>query len=233
MSALSAPSWCVLSLLCNTTHVKTMSPITFGLCSIVPSKTLNLLAGFQMHSPISSCLWRSCSLLFSLPLWVIFCCRVSQTMESRKRHRHPARNCAKLALPVQRGSGGESPKLPSSIIFLNLLQLKICASDGDHLAPHWPRGICIWCWTGLAAPGKRSPSSCTITPRFHLLLYGNLFSIWCTKNKGDIPSGSKHLYIFQSSGSVGHVKYSSWNSARMAQQTIGTNLHMVVWPTSQ
>ena len=38
MGALSAPSWCVLSMLCNITHVKQMSLTTFGLCSVVPIK---------------------------------------------------------------------------------------------------------------------------------------------------------------------------------------------------
>ena len=64
VSALATLLWCVLSMLCNTTHVKTMSLTTSGLCSIVPSRTLNLLA----HSPLPSCLCKSCSLLFTLPL---------------------------------------------------------------------------------------------------------------------------------------------------------------------
>ena len=34
--------------------------------------------------------------------------------------------------PPPRGSGGGSPKVPSSIFFLNLLQLKICAFDKDQ-----------------------------------------------------------------------------------------------------
>ena len=44
MDALSILPWCVLSILCNTTHVKTMSLKSFCLCSIVPGRTLNLLA---------------------------------------------------------------------------------------------------------------------------------------------------------------------------------------------
>ena len=42
VGVLSAPPWCVLSMLCNTTHVKTMSLTTCGLCSMVSSNALNL-----------------------------------------------------------------------------------------------------------------------------------------------------------------------------------------------
>ena len=44
LGTLSSLPWCVLSILCNTTHVKAMCPTTFGLCPIVPNRTLKLLA---------------------------------------------------------------------------------------------------------------------------------------------------------------------------------------------
>ena len=77
----------------TTPHMSKQSlrqPLAFDtLCLVVPW-ILSLI--FQMDSPLPSCIWRSCSLLFSLPLWVVVCCRVSPSMASRQRRRHPARN---------------------------------------------------------------------------------------------------------------------------------------------
>ena len=56
----------VLSILCNTIHVKTISLTTFGLCSIVTKVGPCIhLPGFKRHSPLPFCLWRTCGLLFS------------------------------------------------------------------------------------------------------------------------------------------------------------------------
>ena len=53
---LSCLPWCVLSMLCNTTHVTTMSLTTFGLCSIAASSTQNMLAMILNKITTVSCL---------------------------------------------------------------------------------------------------------------------------------------------------------------------------------
>ena len=105
---LSGPPWCVLSMLFNTIHVKTMSLITFDLCSIVLSKILNLVARIPNAfsttllslDPRVSTTLLSCS-LHSLSACEL-CCRVSQHMASRQRCHHPARYSANLVLPHPR-----------------------------------------------------------------------------------------------------------------------------------
>ena len=95
IDVLSAPPWCVLSMLCSTIHVNTMSLTTHSLCSMVHSSTLKWLTKIQQHS----CFWRYCSWLFFLPLSVALCYRVLPSMASSQRCRHQARSSG-LALPL-------------------------------------------------------------------------------------------------------------------------------------
>ena len=79
----------VSSACCAAPHMLKQCLTTFGQC------TLNLLTNVPMYSPQPSCLWISCSLLFS----VVFCCRVSPSMASRQMACHPERNIASLVIP--------------------------------------------------------------------------------------------------------------------------------------
>ena len=76
VGARSALPQCVLSMLCNTTHINTISLTTLSLCSMVPSCTLKHLTKILKVFSATLLPWRSCSWLFFLPWSVVFCCRV-------------------------------------------------------------------------------------------------------------------------------------------------------------
>ena len=125
MGALSALLWCVLNVLCNTTHVKTVSLTTFGLCSIERS-TLNLLTNIpKAFSTIPFCLCRSFSLLFSLPCElpsaVAFCHPWHQGKGVITQQ-----EIVQIWFSLPQGFRRQKP---ASIFSL----LKICASDEDLL----------------------------------------------------------------------------------------------------
>ena len=133
MGALSALPWCVLSMLCNTAHVNTMSLTTLGLCSMVASSTLNWLTkipGVFNHPPASGDPEVGHSFFES-------------ELSSAVGFHHPWHQ-GKGVVTLQKvmqiwsslsGSGAGSPKLPSLIFSLNSLLLKICASDEEPLDP--------------------------------------------------------------------------------------------------
>ena len=88
----------------------TISLTTFVLCSIVPSRTLSLLA--SIPNAFSTILLPLEILQFAIlcSLWVVFCWRVYQTMTSRRRHHHPAKNSANLGFPPPGVQVQENPR---------------------------------------------------------------------------------------------------------------------------
>ena len=121
--------------------------------------------------------------------------------------------------------------------FLILLQLNFCASDENPLDLTFTQKRLFLYFTLTRASSNKEEKP--------LLLYYTLpdffgfFMALCFSYSP--PRAWEIFYLvlsfsstfFQSSGLMGHVKYSSWNSAMMAWHTLGTNLHMVVRPTNQ
>ena len=98
---------------CCTTLVKTMSLITFGLCSVVPSKTLNLLARIPntfFHNPPAS--------RDSVVCYFLFPCELSFVVGFHKP-RNQGESVITLQEVVQilsslpQGSGVEAPRCNS------------------------------------------------------------------------------------------------------------------------
>ena len=132
VGALVALLWYVLCMLCNTTHIKTMSLTTFSLCSIVPNSTLNLLTDIPntfSYPPASG---------DPVVCYSLFPCELSSAVGFHKPG-HQGKGIVTQEKVVQiwpsliQGAGSGSPKVPSSISFLNLLWVKLCASDDDPL----------------------------------------------------------------------------------------------------
>ena len=126
-------------------------------------------------------------------------------------------------------------KLPSSICSLKSLLLKNCASDKDPLDPTLTQRNLYSASTRASSTREKETIVVVIViPKFLWLLHGDMFLFYCPYTRGTF-----HLVLsfsftfFCSSGLLGQCKYLSWNSARMAWQTWGTNLQMVVRPTSQ
>ena len=112
---IQAPPWCVLSMLCNTTHVKTMSLTTFGILQ---------------HPPASG----NPTIVYSF-----FPCELSSAVGCQHPY-HQGKDIVTqqdivLIWPSTSGSRGGNPKVPFSMFSLQLLLLKIYASDEDRLDP--------------------------------------------------------------------------------------------------
>ena len=140
-------------------------------------------------------------------------------MASRQRGHHPAGNSADWPsllewLRWQKHQCTILDLLPQTASVENLHLMKI------HLTHNLPRGINILCYSGIAAPVKKTLVVVVVIARFLWLLHGNMLPIYCPYNIGDIPSGSK-LHLFPVTRVVGQPKYSSWNLARMVWQTWG------------
>ena len=120
--------WSVCSadgMLCSTTHVNTMSRITFDLCSMVVNSTLNCLTSIPNKF--------SATLPPGYP--VVGYSLFSGQLVSTVRLDKPKHQGKVHLLPGSSGSGGGSPKVLFSFLLFSLLLLKICASDDDPMAP--------------------------------------------------------------------------------------------------
>ena len=128
MDALSALLWSVLSKLCNTTHVNRMSLTTFGLCSIVPSQTLNLLV--RISKAFSTTLLPLEILYFVIlfSLEVVFCCRVSQAMSSGNGVVTQQKKMVQIWSSLPQRFRWRNPQGVILNFLFNLLRLKIYAS---------------------------------------------------------------------------------------------------------
>ena len=151
-------------------------------------------------------------------------------MASGQKYHHPGKKSANLALPPPMVQVPEVPRCHPQSSPSNRLCWKSVHLMKNHLTHSVSTAICILHRPGLAAPGKRSPCSCNSQRLISLICFPcRAPRVWGTFNL--VLNFSSTL--FYASGLVGLWKYLSYNSARMAWQTWGMNLQMVVWPTSQ
>ena len=129
------------------TRVKSICLTTFGLYSMVPSSTLNLLT-----NTFSTTLLPSGDPAVG---YSFFPCELSSAVGFHHPwHQDKGVTTQKEIMqiwppppppPPPSGSGGRSLKVPSSIFFLKSLLLKICASDEDPLDPTYDPEESVFC----------------------------------------------------------------------------------------
>ena len=121
----------------------------------------------------------------------------------------------------------------SFIFSLKSLLLKICASDEDPLDPTLTQRNLYSALTRASNTKRKALVVVIVLPDFF-----DFFMTICLQSVASTAWGTFHLVLnfstfLQSSGLVRQHKYSSWNLARMAHQTWGMNLQILIWPTSQ
>ena len=131
---------------------------SFRFCSMVASSTLNLLTNisntiFLHHPPASG----DPVVCYSL---------VPCELSSAVGFHHPwhqgkgvitQQEIVQIWSSLPSGSVGRSPKVPSSIFFLNLLQLKICVSDEDPFDPKFTQRNLYSVSTNASSTREKKP----------------------------------------------------------------------------
>ena len=162
-----------------------MSQTTLGLCSMVPSSTLNQLTKFPKADlpadPVAG-----------YPFF-------PGQLSSAVGFDHPG----------HQGRSGVTqqevvyvwPSLPHGFCHPRSCHprswpsnlLKICASEQEPLDPDFPQETVFCAHQGQEIYGKEALVVVIVTACFLWLLHGNMLSVYGTYNMGDIPSGSKLL----------------------------------------